>query len=323
MSGIVPLALAAVGAVALAIGLFALFAPEDSPALLGRLRRLYGEASVEKKEPVRTAPSEAIRAGFQATFGGMLERSGRSTKLADQLARGNLKLRPAEWLALVAGVCVVLGGLIALRFASFIGLPAGAVAGYIGCHVYLAVRQARRRKAFEHQLSPTILALSNGVKAGYTFAQSIDLAARVAPPPMAGELQRVVRQMQLGVSVPDAPSRMVVRNESEDLRLMLTAVQIQQQVGGNLAQVLDNIEITIRERIRIKGEIKTLTTQARVSGYILTGLPFALAGVLTLTAPTYFTPMFTHLIGQVMLGAAGLSLLCGYAIIRKICNVQV
>ncbi|MBV8194464.1 MAG: hypothetical protein JOY80_02955, partial [Candidatus Dormibacteraeota bacterium] len=97
----------------------------------------------------------------------------------------------------------------------------------------------------------------------------------------------------------------------------------QQQVGGNLAQVLDNIEFTVRERVRIKGEINTLTSQARVSGWILTGLPFALAGILTLTAPTYFNPMFTNLVGQIMLGMCGFSMLIGYLIIRKIVNIEV
>lgn len=323
MTGVVPLALAAVGAIALAVVLFALLAPEDRPMLLGRLRMLAGEAAPQDQEQQRAAPAEALRAGLHATFGSRLERSSRGTKMVDQLARANLKLRPAEWLAIVAGVCVIVGGLAALRFGSPIGFVVGAIVGYVGCHVYLAVRQSRRRKAFDNQLSSTILGLSNGIKAGYTFAQAVDLVSRTAQPPMAGELARVVRQMQLGVPVSEALGNMVERNESDDLRLMLTAVHIQQQVGGNLAQVLDNIELTIRERVRIKGEIKTLTSQARVSGYILTGLPFALAGVLTLTAPTYFTPMFTNLLGQVMLSIAGLSLIIGYAIIHKIVNVKV
>jgi tight adherence protein B len=323
VTGFVPLAIAAVGAVALAVLLFALLAPEERPVLLGRLRRMSGEALPEEEETQRTAPAEALRAGLQATFGTRFERSDRGTRMADDLARANLRLRPAEWISIVVAVCVVVGGLVALRFASPIGFVIGAAAGYAGCLVFLKVRQGRRRRAFDNQLSATILGLSNGIKAGYTFAQAVDLVSRTAQPPMAGELGRMLRQMQLGVPLVEALARMVERNESDDLRLMLTAVQIQQQAGGNLAQVLDNIEITIRERVRIKGEIKTLTSQARVSGWILTGLPFGLAGVLTLTAPTYFTPMFSNLLGQIMLGMAGLSLICGFAIIRKIVNVRV
>jgi tight adherence protein B len=140
---------------------------------------------------------------------------------------------------------------------------------------------------------------------------------------MGPELARITREQQLGVPLVEALTRMVRRNDSEDMRLMLTAVQIQQQVGGNLAEILDTIEFTIRERIRIKGEIKTITSQARVSGYILIGLPFALGGILSMLAPSYFTPMLHQTIGQIMLGIGGFFLLCGYAIIRKIVNVRV
>ena len=101
------------------------------------------------------------------------------------------------------------------------------------------------------------------------------------------------------------------------------AIGIQREVGGNLAEILDTIEFTIRERIRIKGEIKTITSQARASGYILIVLPFALGGILSLIAPSYFTPMLHQLVGQIMLGIGGFFLLCGYGIIRKIVNIRV
>jgi tight adherence protein B len=118
-------------------------------------------------------------------------------------------------------------------------------------------------------------------------------------------------------------AKMVDRNDSEEMRLLLAAIQIQAQTGANLAKIIDKIENTVRERIRIKGEIKTLTGQARASGWILIILPFALAGILAMIAPTYFNPIFTHLIGQIMLGIGGFMLLCGYAIIHKIVNVKV
>jgi len=162
-----------------------------------------------------------------------------------------------------------------------------------------------------------------GLKAGYTFGQAVDLVSKNAPPPMGPELARITREQQLGVPLIEALTRMVRRNDSEDLRLMLTAVQIQQQVGGNLAEILDTIEFTIRERIRIKGEIKTITSQARVSGYILIALPFALGGILSLLAPSYFSPMLHQTLGQIMLGVGGFFLICGYGIIRKIVNIRV
>ncbi|MFN2581977.1 MAG: type II secretion system F family protein [Candidatus Dormibacteria bacterium] len=308
---------------AIAVLLFALLAPEEGPGLMARLRSIYGEGTDEDAAPAAKTPTETLRAGLQAAVGEKLDRSTRGTELSNALVQADLKLRAAEWLGIVVGVSAVAGLLLALRTASPIGFVVGAVIGAGGCRGFLKFRQSRRRRRFENQLSSMILSTSNGLKAGYTFSQAIDAVSRTAKQPMASELWRVVREMQLGVSVADALGKMVKRNDSEDLRLMLTAVQIQQQVGGNLAQILDNIEFTIRERVRIKGDVKTLTSQARVSGWILTGLPFALGGVLTLTAPTYFTPMFSNLIGQIMLGICGFSLFMGYLIIRKIVNVEV
>ncbi len=210
-----------------------------------------------------------------------------------------------------------------LRFGTPIAAVPGAFAGYVGAQLFLRFRQSKRIKAFSHQLSPMILQVSGSMKAGYTFAQAVDLVSKNTPAPMGQELSRVTREVQLGLPMNEALNRMVRRNDSEDLRLMLIAVQIQSQVGGNLAQVLDTIEFTVRERIRIKGEIKSLTGQARASGWVLIILPFAMTGILAFIAPSYFDPMFSKPAGQIMLGIAGFMVLCGYGFIRKIVNVKI
>jgi len=147
--------------------------------------------------------------------------------------------------------------------------------------------------------------------------------AKSSSPPMADEFSRAVREMNLGVSVDDALQHMVKRIESEDFDLMVTAVQIHRVVGGNLAEILDTIAFTIRERIRIQGEIRTLTAQARASGYIITGLPFALALILTFISPSYITPLFHEWLGYVLIGMGLVSIAIGYGIISKIPNIQV
>jgi tight adherence protein B len=316
----VPLTLAVVGGLALMVALVAVLSPQQGSGILTRLRGLYGEAPEEESG---APPSLVLRDRLQAVVGRRLEHSRRGAKLASALSRADLRLRLAEWLGLVGVIAVAVGALAALRFGSLLAFPIGAAAGYAGCQLFLVIRQSRRTKAFDNALAPTVLAISNGLKAGYTFAQAIDVVSKNTPPPMGSELLRVVRETQLGVPIGEALANMVARNDSEDMRLMLSAVQIQQQVGGNPAQILDSIEGTIRERVRIRGEIKSLTTQARTSGWILMALPFALAGMLSAVAPNYFTPMFKEFIGQVMLGMAGGSLLIGYAIIRKIVNVEV
>jgi tight adherence protein B len=318
-----PLLLAALGAVAIFIAIFVALAPGGDAAGLSRLNE---PEPVRPEAPALEPGADAVRvlrARLQAAVGARIEKSKGGSKMANKLARADVRLRPAEWMLASTGVSAIVGVLVALRFGSIMLLPVGFIIGLVGCRLFLRFRQSKRRKAFDLQLGPAILSISGGLKAGYTFGQAVDLVSKNAQPPMGPELARITREQQLGVPLVEALSRMVSRNDSEDMRLMLTAVQIQQQVGGNLAEILDTIEFTIRERVRIKGEIKTITSQARVSGYILIALPFALGGILSLLAPSYFTPMLHQTIGQIMLGIGGFFLICGYGIIRKIVNIRI
>jgi tight adherence protein B len=317
-----PLILAAVGGIALVVAVWVLLAPSDRSGALARLSNEPAVAAPSAAEQ-RGDAARALRAQLQSAVGARLEKSKGGSKLADGLARADLKLRPAEWLLTSAAVSALTAALLTLRFNTAVMAPVGFGIGWLMCAFFMRMRQSQRRKKFEAQLAPTILAISGALKAGYTFGQGVDLVSKNVPLPMGEELARITREAQLGVPLVEALGRMVKRNDSEDLRLLLTAVQIQQQVGGNLAQILDTIEFTIRERIRIKGEIKTITSQARVSGYILIGLPFALGGILSLLAPSYFTPMLHQTIGLIMLGIGGFFLVCGYGIIRKIVNIKV
>jgi tight adherence protein B len=321
---IAPLLLAAIGALAVFIALWTALAPSRGISALARLDEL---APVRPARPPSPDPGadalHLLRARLQAAVGGRIERSKGGSKLTDRLALADLRLRPAEWILASTTVSVVFAVLLTLRFGTLVMLPVGAVVGWMLCSFLLRFRQAKRRKAFDQQLGSAILSISGGLKAGYALGQAVDLVSKNAPAPMGPELARITREVQLGVPLVEAMARMVRRNDSEDMRLMLTAIQIQQQVGGNLAEILDTIEFTIRERIRIKGEIKTITSQARVSGYILIALPFALGGILSLLAPSYFTPMLHQTVGQIMLGVGVFFLMCGYAIIRKIVNIRV
>ncbi|MGA8015685.1 MAG: type II secretion system F family protein [Candidatus Dormiibacterota bacterium] len=319
------LILAGVGAVALFIGVVIAFVPGADSMLHSRLRHLEDLVPLGAQEAA--APSrdllEQLRHGVQSAVGARFERTDRANRLADQLARSDLKVRPAEWIIISLGIAGAVGALAMLRFRTPIAVVPGAFVGYVGAQLFLRFRQSKRIKAFSLQLSPMILQVSGSMKAGYTFAQAVDLVSKNTPAPMGQELSRVTREVQLGLPMNEALNRMVRRNDSEDLRLMLIAVQIQSQVGGNLAQVLDTIEFTVRERIRIKGEIKSLTGQARASGWVLIILPFAMTGILAFIAPSYFDPMFSKPAGQIMLGIAGFMVLCGYGFIRKIVNVKI
>jgi tight adherence protein B len=218
---------------------------------------------------------------------------------------------------------VVVGAIFWLRFGTFIAFIPCPIVIWIASGIFLRFRQTRRTRAFENQLGDTIILLSNALKAGLSFAQAMSTVAKNASPPISEEFARATREIALGIPVDDALQHMVQRNKSEDFDLMVTAVQIQRVVGGNLAEILDTIAYTIRERVRIHGEIRTITAQARMSGMIITLLPVGLALFLFFVEPSYFAPMIKETLGWVMLGAGVLSILVGTAIIQKIVRIQV
>ena len=272
-----------------------------------------------------TAKKGGMFEGFLEGFNKSLTRNkgGRTSKLTEELAKADLKLRVSEYVMIIIGLIVLLCAVLFIRFHNPILALLGIPIGYFAPGFFLKFRQRRRLKAFNYQLGDTIVLLSNALKAGYSFAQAMATIAKSSSPPMADEFSRAVREMNLGVSVDDALAHMVKRIESEDFDLMVTAVQIHRVVGGNLAEILDTIAFTIRERIRIQGEIRTLTAQARASGWIITGLPFALGLVLTFISPSYITPMFHEWLGYVLMGLGMVAILIGYGIISKITNIQV
>lgn len=249
-------------------------------------------------------------------------RRGRPS-LADNLARADLKLRPSEFLAAQIGLAGLVAFICILRFGLGWQMVVFGIAGYLGPGLYVRFRQRRRLRAFNDQLGDTLILLSNALKAGYSFAQAVDTVARNASPPVSDEFGRAVREMNLGGSVDEALQNMVRRIDSPDLDLLVTAVAIHRQVGGNLAEILDNIADTIRNRIRIKGEIATLTAQAQASGWIITLLPVVLAVIMYFITPSYFVPMTRSAVGWVMLFMAGGLIGIGNAIIRKIVNIEV
>jgi tight adherence protein B len=253
----------------------------------------------------------------------LLARSSHTGKLADDLQKADLKLKSSEWVLAVAGTGIALGALLGLRFGTPVMLLVGPAATWLLSGVFLKFRQGRRARAFNNQLGDTITLLSNALKAGYSFAQALASVGRNASPPISEEFSRAVREIALGISVDDALNHMVQRNKSEDFDLLVTAVQIQRVVGGNLAEILDTIAYTIRERVRIQGEIRTLTAQARVSGIIITLLPFGLAGVLEIISPSYFGPMLTENLGHIFLGIGIVSIAIGAAAVNKIVKIDV
>ena len=243
-------------------------------------------------------------------------------KVQRDLARANLKLTFAEYYYIRVGLMVGLG-LFLYLFRDPMSGVIGAFLGYMLPRFYVGRRIGGRLGAFNKQLPDTITLLSNSLRAGSSFLQSIELVSRETPAPMGEEMGRVVREVNLGLGMEEALKNMVRRIKSDDLDLMVTAISIQQQVGGNLAEILDTIAFTIRERVRIKGEVNTLTAQGRMSGYLVAVLPIAIAAMINMIQPAFMEPLFTQTIGQIMLGVGITMMTIGFFAIRKITDIKI
>jgi len=290
-----------------------------------RMARYAGGVEVQKKEREKTGTK--VRRSRQeidpfATLSGDVEDKRRVVKVQRDLARANLKLRPAEYYYIRLGLAVGLGLLLWL-FRDPISGVIGALVGYMLPRFWVGRRIGGRLKAFNKQLPDTIVLLSNSLRAGSSFLQSIELVSREGEPPMSEEMGRVVREVNLGLGMEESLANLVRRIKSEDLDLMVTAIGIQQQVGGNLAEILDTIAFTIRERVRIKAEIGTLTAQGRMSGYLVAFLPIAIAVALNFINPAFMAPLFTQLIGQMLIALGLIMMAIGFFAIMKITDIKV
>lgn len=204
------------------------------------------------------------------------------------------------------------------RYAVLIGVASGAAS-----ILYLNIHIARRRQDFSNQLGDVLSMISNAMRSGFSFMQAMDLIAKEMKPPVSIEFFKTIAEIRLGSSTETALLNMGKRSQSSDLDLVITAVLIQRQVGGNLAQILDTIGNTINDRIKMKREIKTLTAQGRLSGYVLGVLPFFLAGVILTLNPNYMDPVFDEPLAYVILGGGIVWQFIGFLLIQKIVNIDV
>jgi tight adherence protein B len=257
-----------------------------------------------------------------ATLSGDVQDKRFSSRVQRDLARADLRLRVAEYYYIRIGLALGLAAVLML-LRDPLSAIVGALLGYFLPRMWVGRRIGSRLNAFNKQLPDTITLLSNSLRAGSSFLQSIELVSRETPAPMGSEMGRVVREVNLGLSMEEALSNMVRRIKSDDLDLMVTAIGVQQQVGGNLAEILDTIAFTIRERVRIKGEIRTLTAQGRYSGYLVAFLPIAIMITLNFINPEFMQPLFTELIGQILLVVGGIMMAIGFFAIRKITDIKV
>ena len=253
--------------------------------------------------------------------------AGRSfaARLSTQLARADLKLTVGEYLALLV-ITVLGGGVLGYLISGRSPIVAilGAVAGYVVPGMYVGLMQSRRLNLFNDQLGDTINLLVNGLRSGYSIMQAMEAVARELPPPVSHEFDRVIKEVQLGLTMEQALQNMLRRVKSDDLDLVVTAINVQREVGGNLAEILEVISHTIRERVRIKGEIRVLTAQGMLTGYVITGLPIAITLLLYLLNRQYISRLWTSgQCGWIMIVTGLILIVSGFLIIQKIVRIEI
>jgi tight adherence protein B len=262
----------------------------------------------------------------------LISRTDYGSKIADDLARADLKLKPGEYFALMglssiltAGLSWLLLGKLEMTVLGGVFALVGAVSGLFIPQVFVGRMQNRRLRSFDAQLPDMLHLMVNGLRAGFSTMQALEAVSRELPSPISTEFRRVVQEMQLGISMEMALDNLLVRIPSEDLDLVVTAINVQREVGGNLSEVLETISHTIRERIRIKGEIKTLTTQVVASGRLLSFMPVFLIGALYILNRDYIMQFFEEPIwcGASMLGCSGLLIIMGTIVMNKIADIEV
>ena len=246
-----------------------------------------------------------------------------SRLLEHKLVQAALPMRGAEFMVICFGVALVFAVVFIVLSSNIMFGLLGAI---LGCSIPLLILKVKidqRKKAFNDQLGDTIILIANALRTGYSFMQAIEMVSREMPRPISEEFARVLKEMNLGVTTEEALNNMAKRVNSDDLDLVITAVLIQRQVGGNLAVVLDNIANTIRERIKIKGHIRTLTAQGKISGMIIGVLPIAIGGIIYVINPGYVKILFVDPMGKAMLIAGAISQVIGIMVIRKIINIDI
>lgn len=272
----------------------------------------------------RATPRELVDRLLKPAAENLSERRRERGKptLAEDLARAGLTITPAEYLLIRIGA-VAVGLLVGLfRFGFSLGPIILGVVGFLVPPLLVGYLQRRRQRLFNEQLASMLTLLSNSLKTGYAIDRALETVAGKSQPPVSTEFERVTTEITLGTSVEEALSGMLLRINSPDLEFIVTAILLHIRVGGNLAEVLDNISDTLRDRLQTKRDMSVLTAQSRASAGIITGLPILLALGLYVFVPGYYGPMTSTFTGYALMGIATFLVIIGNLIIQRMTALE-
>jgi tight adherence protein B len=298
---LLPLGLAALAAAGLVIILIAVERGRQRATALRRLATMVGVDVIDTP----AAPRRSISLGRPRID---VAHAVRRVRAHDDALRG-----PAMAIAVV---CCLLG-------LAMVSMPLLVIAGLAAGASYALNGRARRRRRIEQQALGAMQLLASGLRAGYSVPQAVTLLARQSPEPTASEFAVVAQEISVGVGLADAMAHMAERTANPDYELVTIIVRVQHEVGGNLAQILDSVSETLRERLELRRQVEALTAQQRLSSIVLTVLPFALLMLLFVMDRQFVMPLFTEPMGRILLAIAGVMVLIGWSFMRQIGRVEV
>lgn len=284
-------------------------------------------AEARQRSRARAATSDAPSLAGQARAAAekaLQNNQGIEASIAGRLDAAGMAIKASEWLLMHAGIAFA-AGLFGLLLTQ--GNPLGAVVflflGALGPWLYLSIKRTRRLAAFDEHLADTLQLMSGSLSAGLSLAQSMDTIVREGTEPITSEFKRVIVESRLGVPLEDALDGISVRMESKDFKWVVMAIRIQREVGGNLAELLNTVAATLREREYLRRHVKALSAEGRLSCWILGGLPPVFFLYLVVSQPDYVKPLYTEPIGWVMLVATAVLLSVGIFWMSKVSKVDV
>ena len=322
---------AGLGAATLSLAFVILFA---TGAIGGDTKQDAGDRSIESytrkgakklaaanKESDNQSVTQQAVAGMEKALAGQ---KGLEDALGDRLEAAGMSLKPAEWLLMHMGIAVLLGtiGLLATG-GNVVFMLGGLFLGIIGPWFYLSFARGRRLKKFKGQLADTLQLMAGALSAGLSLAQGVDTVVREGSDPVAGEFRRALMETRLGVDIEDALRGVADRMQSVDFEWVVMAIRIQREVGGNLAELLNKVAETIREREYLERQVLTLSAEGRLSVWILGGLPPGFMLYLAMASPSYLGPMYSSPLGWIMMTVMAVLLVVGIFWMKKLVKVEV
>ena len=240
----------------------------------------------------------------------------------NELILADIMMKPEEFCLVWLGLTFIPSGLAALfKLGLMPSVTLAAVGAFLPI-IFIKIKKGNRIKAFEAQLGDTLIMMCNGLKSGFSFQQTMENVANDMPAPIGMEFGRVCNEIRYGATMEEALNNMAERVKSPDLMLVVSAVLIQRTTGGNLSEILSTISETIRDRIKIKGEISSITAQGRMSGIIIGALPVGIAVILMVINPEYMSTFFTTTVGNIMLTVSVIMEILGFLAIRKVVTIE-